>query len=515
MKKLIASLLLSLPFIKATAQIPEDALRYSYYLNQGSARSMAIGGAMTSLGGDISAIFINPAGLGTYRNREVVLGLNGGQINNKFAYRDSLSNSKKGGWGFGTTGFLLGFPNEGNSKKSSSIGIAVQQTVGFKNDQQYSGYNNYSSFSEQFAEEMAKSNLSIGQVLNSNSPLPYTAAPALFTYLIDTVTINGITQIKSAPEYLLDSGTAILQNMRKQTWGSMHEIGFSIASHQQDKWLYGATFVIPIVSYKQITTFTEKDPTANTNNGFDFFTFTDEYKSTGSGVQAKLGVIYKPLTHVRLGMAFHSPAMIMFTEERSTRLTTKLENPDQFSQANSNTFTNGQKGLSNYAYRSPWRALVSASYVFREEDNILKQKGFVTADLEYVRHSSGRYTSQNEEVTPEEKAYFKELTNVIKTYYKGSFQFKLGAELKFKVMMLRGGFAYAGNPYRDETFKANRMQISGGLGYRNHGFYVDLTYVHFENKDIDVPYRLSDRSNTYAGLQQRGGTILATAGVKF
>jgi hypothetical protein len=476
---------------------------------------MAIGGAMTSLGGDISTIFINPAGLGTYRNREVVFGLNGGQIKNKFAYRDSSSNSKKGTWGMGTSGFLMGFPKDNNSNKSTSIGFAVQQTVGFKNDQQYSGYNNYSSFSEQFAEEMAKSNLSIADVLTTNSPLPYTAGPALLTYLIDTVTINGITQIKAAPEYLLDSGIAILQNMRKQTWGSMHELGFSIASHHQDKWLYGASFIIPIVTYKQITTFTETDPTGNANNGFGFFTFVDEYKSTGSGVQAKLGVIYKPLTHIRLGMAFHSPAMIMFTEERSTTLSTKLENPHIFSQTTSNTFTNGQKGLSNYSYRSPWRALVSASYVFREEDNILKQKGFVTADLEYVRHSAGRYTSQNEEATPDEKAYFKELTNVIKNYYKGSFQLKLGAELKFKILMLRGGFAYAGNPYRDDTFKANRMQISGGLGYRNHGFYVDLTYVHFANKDVDVPYRLSDRANTYASLQQRGGTILATAGLKF
>jgi hypothetical protein len=81
--------------------------------------------------------------------------------------------------------------------------------------------------------------------------------------------------------------------------------------------------------------------------------------------------------------------------------------------------------------------------------------------------------------------------------------------------MLRAGFAYAGNPYRDEALKANRMQISGGIGYRNHGFYIDLTYLHQNNNDVDMPYRLSDRANTFSSLLQRGGSILATAGFKF
>ena len=37
----------------------------------GSARSMAMAGAFTSLGGDISSMGINPAGLGMYRSNEI------------------------------------------------------------------------------------------------------------------------------------------------------------------------------------------------------------------------------------------------------------------------------------------------------------------------------------------------------------------------------------------------------------------------------------------------------------
>ena len=46
------------------AQIPEDALRMSYFRPTGTAREQAIGGAMGSLGGDITANYVNPAGLG-------------------------------------------------------------------------------------------------------------------------------------------------------------------------------------------------------------------------------------------------------------------------------------------------------------------------------------------------------------------------------------------------------------------------------------------------------------------
>ena len=59
--------------ISSLAQVPEDALRLSWYVPSGTARQQAIGGAMGSLGGDITASFVNPAGLGLYKTGEVVL----------------------------------------------------------------------------------------------------------------------------------------------------------------------------------------------------------------------------------------------------------------------------------------------------------------------------------------------------------------------------------------------------------------------------------------------------------
>src|SRR5690349_19954822 len=55
------------------SQTPEDALKNAWFIPNGSARSISIGGAMGSLGGDISAVYTNPAGLGMYKTRELVI----------------------------------------------------------------------------------------------------------------------------------------------------------------------------------------------------------------------------------------------------------------------------------------------------------------------------------------------------------------------------------------------------------------------------------------------------------
>ena len=81
--------------------------------------------------------------------------------------------------------------------------------------------------------------------------------------------------------------------------------------------------------------------------------------------------------------------------------------------------------------------------------------------------------------------------------------------------MTRLGFAYYTNPYKDTELKANRMLLSGGLGYRHKGFFVDLTYVHNIAKDVNFPYRLEDRANTYATINGQRGNIVASVGLKF
>ena len=228
-----------------------------------------------------------------------------------------------------------------------------------------------------------------------------------------------------------------------------------------------------------------------------------------------MGVIYRPKEYIRLGLAIHTPTFMSLSETRTTTLSTSLENPVDDYSVTSQTFTSNQPGKSQYGQNTPFKAILSASYVFREIENVKKQKAFVTLDIEYVNHKGSKFSTDSEEPTEDEKNYYKELTKVVKSQYKGNVNFRLGGELKFNTIMGRLGFAYYGNPYKDAAYKASHMLLSGGLGYRNKGVFIDLTYVHDICKNVDFPYRLEDRANTYASLKQQRGNIVATVGFKF
>ena len=82
--------------------------------------------------------------------------------------------------------------------------------------------------------------------------------------------------------------------------------------------------------------------------------------------------------------------------------------------------------------------------------------------------------------------------------------------------MARLGFAWYGNPYDDSNLKAKKMNLSGGLGYRNKGIFIDLTYVQSLNKDVNFPYRVeAPRQNVYSDVKESIGNVLLTVGFKF
>ena len=68
------NLFLILLYLITTISISQnrvDALRYSYLDVSGTARFCGLAGAFSALGGDLSAIHQNPAGLGIYRKSSI------------------------------------------------------------------------------------------------------------------------------------------------------------------------------------------------------------------------------------------------------------------------------------------------------------------------------------------------------------------------------------------------------------------------------------------------------------
>lgn len=523
MKKVLFSFGLLISVFSSIAQLPEDVLKYSYFPQHGSARNMAIGGAMGSLGGDISALYVNPAGLGLYKTREIVLSPGFIFNSNKADFRGTDTKSNKSAFDLGTSAFVIGFNSPYSKWTNQAFSIGINQTANFNNFVSYQGLNDQSSYAEQYAEQFSQSGLSIDDALN-NPGYAYGTAPALYTYLVDAFRIknpdpnsNGtdsIDVVKALPEFLLEKGIALNQQKTIQTSGGIYEIALGYAANMDDRFYIGGSVGIPIVNYQRFTKYTEKDPSGDPDNNFDSFELNDYLTTKGFGINAKLGVIFKPKDAVRIGLAVHTPTYYTLTDRQTTDLTANTEMAAGIQKVSSTLFTGGEQGRTLYTATTAWKAIASASYVFREVNDTRRQRAFITADVEYVGYPGSNFKADGEDVTSDDVQYYSELKSVIKDYYKSALNYRLGGELKFNTVMFRLGGAYYSNPYKDDALQSHLAQVSGGLGYRNHGVFIDLTYVHNLNKDVNFPYRLTDKANTFAMQQNTRGNVIMTVGFK-
>lgn len=517
MKRLLLTACLLGAGFASFAQIPDDVLRYSWQPVNGTARINAIGGAMGSLGGDISATFTNPAGLAMYKTSDFVLSPGYSLLNNKGQFRGTNASDDGKHFNLGASGWVGGINGSGKWK-NKAVSLAVTRTANFSNSMYYRGQNDFSSYGEQYAAEAAGSGLSLDDILNSNS-VSLGTRMAVYAFLIDTATLgnNPNPDIVSMAMYnQLANGGAFLVNQahRIETSGGVTEPSIGYAANSNDRFYIGGSIGIPIVKYNKNTFFREEDATGNTDNDFAFSELSEQFATRGIGVNAKLGLIVRPNEKIRLGLAIHSPTWYSMEDTYSADMAVNLEeyrsNPGT-EYVSSTVFTGNNVPKYKYELVTPWKMMLSGTYILNEVEDIRQQKGFITADIEYVTHKSNRFRNAEDY---DDGGYYDQLNDVMKEYYKNAFNFRVGGELKFTTFMTRLGFAYYGNPYSDAELNASRMFISGGVGYRNAGMYIDLTYVHGISKDVSFPYRLPDKANTFANTTSNGSNLMLTVGFK-
>jgi len=496
----------------------------SWNVPSGSARSMAIGGAMGSLGGEITNLWVNPAGLAFYKTSELVLspGLTLASAKGNFRGTDVKSDNLTR-FNLGASGLVFGYSDPYSRWSSKAFSIGVNRVANFAGSTYYKGTNDYSSFTEPLANEFYNYYMDAkaknpgrynSQIINDaidDSRVSLLTRMALYTYLVDVdSTASGSTVFSRAEDLGI-----VNQEKKVTTKGGITEIALGFASNMDDKLFVGMSVGVPIVNYVRHSTFTESDPTSALND-FSYSRYEEEYTSKGVGFNAKLGLIFKPVERLRLGVAVHTPSLYALKEKTSSKMVTDLEtsfDPNwPVDSVKSSALLSG--GDPNYKYDmvSPWKFMLSGSYVLNEVEDIGAQHGFISADIEYVTYGSTKFKEAEDNG---EADYYKQVSDAVKQLYKGAFNFRVGGELKFNTIMTRLGFSYYGNPYKDDALKAHKMNVSGGLGYRDRGMWIDLTYVRALHKDSDFPYRVdAPRANTYATIKDQTSNIMLTVGFK-
>ena len=134
-------------FNNLNAQNEVDALRYSQTYITGTAKSVSMAGALGAVGGDFSALSINPAGIGLYRSSALsfspTMYTNSTQsefLGNSFT--DDVVNLKIGNFGV----VLNNSKGRESGWISTSFGFGYNQVANFNQDIIMKGINNNNSY---------------------------------------------------------------------------------------------------------------------------------------------------------------------------------------------------------------------------------------------------------------------------------------------------------------------------------------------------------------------------------
>lgn len=519
MRKILMTTGLALSISILYAQEPLDAIRYSWMTSQGTARAQSIGGATTALGGDITSLYSNPAGLGLYKTGEIVLTPGFNFISNKSSYRGGSASDNKSGFTYGPIGLVYGIPSRTGSKwKNTTLGVGISRSADFNNRIYVDGNNNQSSFSEKYLDQLFNGNATNPD--NAAVDYPYGASLGLNTYLIDPTydddgNLTGYASNASVP-------TGVRQQQVISTKGGISDFSIGVGANYNDVFYIGGSLNINTLRFTRTSTFTESDATNDTDNDFNYFKAEDYLKTDGVGASIKLGIMFKPVEALRVGISFHSPSWYSFKDTYTSSLETDTEGYEGVKYQSSLDLNDGYAGEYNYRYRTPMRLGAGLAYMFGTTGDVKTQRGFITADIEYVSYKGNAFNSQDNSNT-DDKDYFSQLNGTIDDVFKNTINMRVGGELKFETIMVRAGFGYYGNPYTTKYFDnkqqdmvdGSRMNITGGLGWRNKGVFVDLAYIHQIVNDGYYPYRLDVSEFSPVSLKSTSGTVLLTVGFKF
>lgn len=542
----------------AFAQSAIDAYRFSQPDLRGTARFMGMGGAFGALGGDLSTLSQNPAGIGVYRSNELgftldldvqkstsdARGLKTSDNQTKF-YLDNIG---------GVATIRLGssvIPN-------LNFGFTYNKAVSFNRRYKGSIDKLQTSMSNYIAGIANNQELTVPDVETTDTYDPYNPndggiqAPWLAILGYDSYLINPNGNPNN-PSWTgqFNDGTSGKANFDVTERGSVDEYNIAFGGNISNVVYWGMNFDIINFDYRLDSGYGEDltgayvyNPTTENVAATDSrWRMRNAYRANGTGFNYQLGVIVKPIQELRLGLAFHTPTWYNMTETYSAG--TSMQYYGQNLSASTN---DGYPGSQDYNFNSPWKVIASVA-------GVIGSKFIISADYEWNGYKTMKFSEANNyyggdgywddpwdydyySVTPaslnnDPYAYENE---DIKNVYRHTDTFRIGAEYRVTPSFsVRAGYSHVSSPVESKAknndmtiftagtipnyrFDNDTNYITCGLGYRHKGFYIDLAYVY---KQMSSEYHAftPDPKSSYqspsAKLTFNNSRIVLSTGLKF
>ncbi len=454
MKKLFLVIILNVSFLSIAQEMATtDALRYAVDNMNGTARFRGMGGAFGAVGGDLSAISINPAGSLFFSNNFASASISNYNTNNNANYFGTKNKENYSTLDLNQIGAVLVFNDNSGSSDWNKISIALNydNTNNFDNRLFTAGINPYNSISQYFVNQ---ANFVANTQFND-----YQYEMAYETYIINphpTTPNQFVSNVSPGGNYY--------QDFYSTSNGYNGKITANVASSYKNKLFLGLNLNAHFTDYVVTTSLYENNNNPlnpNTQPTISNIVFDNQLSTYGSGFSFNLGAIYKVTNSFRLGASYESPTWYNLNDELVQDLYT-YDNVNVHSGDESRYFGSPIFIFPTYRLRTPSKITGSATYIFNK-------KGLISIDLATKDYSNIQFknTNQND---------FRDLNSQMSSEMKNAYEIRIGGEYKIKQWSIRGGYRFEESPYVVDTAMGDLTGYSAGLGYNFGENRLDLSY---------------------------------------
>lgn len=493
-----------------------DALSTADFLNYaqrpyryGTARSMAMAGAFTSLGADQSSMVLNPAGLGMYRTGEFAITPLITTTKAETAGTMPFEGNSKSRFALGNIGAIFNIYEGSRSLLSVNLGIGYTRLADY--NYSYSFAYGPSTSNASIADAMSVMLDAGGATINDQQritinnrsdwhadPFFWPAVAGYKTYLVDRNPYGVWYPAEIGDNAAVEGATTV------QSRGSAGEFSFAAGMNWNSKLYVGFTIGIESLYQRQTVYYGERY-SYDGGNGYDSDTkavYADgtllphvmqsmgmqhAMRVDGTGVNFKVGVVYRPIEALRIGLAIHTPTYYTLDRRYSLSMATRslgetdVDNPTTHENT-SETISDilEDNGPNAWDFITPTRVMLGASYTFG-------QKAILSVDYERTWYNGIRVKGQpNLPYGPSEGDFKQDF----KTYFQGSNTLRVGLEVRpVPMLALRAGYSYAGSMLKDDqtilstpaTYES--MSYTAGVGVNlGRSCFLDLAYCYASNK---------------------------------
>ena len=474
-----------------------DALRFSQYEYGSSARVKGLGNAQTALGGDISSLAGNPAGLGLFTKSQLSLSPEIFNYNTKSGFFGQNTDASRGR--IGINSIAAAFPIIIGKAKGKALdkgalsltfGLGYNKTADFGNKIAFTGINTQGTIAGFYAE------------LGNNSTGTNLASGSIADAAYNGNLINYTNGRYSVATDLNPTQSEIL--IRK---GSLSEFNLAAAMNISNQFYIGASVGILGLNYSSDNTFTEKGTLSYSDTRGDYKenyanNYYQRYEAKGTGLNAKVGIIFRPDSHVRLGANVQTPNWYTIDDSYSESIQTRLTNNPYFT--DQDVKSQVQTYDLTYSLKTPAKFSLGLT--------LLESKvGLISADVDFVDYSSMELKEKDYEFSNT----FVEDNRIIVNNFKNTMNYRFGGEVKVSpVFMLRSGYSITGSPYENDK-SAEIKTLSFGAGYRSGNLSFDIAYQNTKRDASIEPYYVNSVAGATAATQNTKSGIFLTLSTRF